>query len=201
MKKKRNTKRGPNRYSRPCPVNPGPTARRLAPHTARFEPNNLAETLLPRDSSPGAAIQSQIKTFESLNAAEVRALVDKCSAEAFVKYQTPLIAQAMRSMLNGREPHEQQVRAVRRLVFGLGDTILVARTGFGKSIVLHAYSVLTHNITLQIIPLSKLGDEQLEAISRYKGSSPCLVTALQHLCRLSNLANHLVNNLVGITYS
>ncbi|KAH8691771.1 hypothetical protein GQ44DRAFT_636079 [Phaeosphaeriaceae sp. PMI808] len=80
-------------------------------------------------------------------------------------------------MLGGREPHEQQVRAVRRLVYGFGDTILVARTGFGKSVVLHAYSVLTGNITLQIIPLSRLGDEQLEAISRYQGARTCLVTA------------------------
>jgi superfamily II DNA helicase RecQ len=59
----------------------------------------------------------------------------------------------------------------------MGDTMLVAKTGFGKSIVFHAYSVLTGRITLQLIPLSKLGEEQLESIRRYPGTKPCLVTA------------------------
>jgi superfamily II DNA helicase RecQ len=52
----------------------------------------------------------------------------------------------------------------------MGDTILVAKTGFGKSIVFHAYSVLTGRITIQLIPLSKLGEEQLESIRRYPGN-------------------------------
>jgi superfamily II DNA helicase RecQ len=59
----------------------------------------------------------------------------------------------------------------------MGDTILVAKTGFGKSIIFHAYSVLTGRITIQLIPLSKLGEEQLESIRRYPGTKPCLVTA------------------------
>jgi superfamily II DNA helicase RecQ len=62
-------------------------------------------------------------------------------------------------------------------VYGLGDTILVAKTGFGKSIVFHAYSVLTGHITIQLIPLSKLGEEQLESIRRYPETKPCLITA------------------------
>ncbi|KAF1972713.1 hypothetical protein BU23DRAFT_467352, partial [Bimuria novae-zelandiae CBS 107.79] len=95
-----------------------------------------------------------------------------------VAHQVDLIRAALRRFLpSGCEPHAQQVEVVRRLVYGLGDTILVAKTGFGKSITLHAYSVLTGNITLQIIPLSKLGGEQLDAIRRYEGANLCLVTA------------------------
>src|SRR4029077_21285040 len=91
--------------------------------------------------------------------------------------QYPLLSSAMRRLLNGKEPQRQQVRALRRLVYGMGNTMLVAKTGFGKSIVFHAYSVLTGRITLQLIPLSKLGEEQLESIRRYPGTKPCLVTA------------------------
>lgn len=108
---------------------------------------------------------------------ELRKLVKECGHPNNVSYQLPLISAALRHLLNGREPHRQQVRVVRRLVYQLGDTLLAAKTGFGKSITLHAYSVLTGYITLQIIPLSKLGGEQLDTIQRYDGASPCLVTA------------------------
>ena len=57
------------------------------------------------------------------------------------------------------------------------DTILVAKTGFGKSIVFYAFSVLIGQITIQLIPLSKLGEEQVESIHRYPRTKPCLVTA------------------------
>ena len=57
------------------------------------------------------------------------------------------------------------------------DTILIAKTGFGKSIIFHAYSVLTDQITIQLISLSKLGEKQLEFIYQYSETKPCLVTA------------------------
>jgi len=49
-------------------------------------------------------------------------------------------------------PHIEQVRAVRRLVYSKGDTLFIARTGFGKSLILHSYTLLTGKITLQIVP-------------------------------------------------
>ena len=76
----------------------------------------------------------------------------------------------------GRPPRCEQVRTLRRLVFGRGDTLLIARTGWGKSIIFHASSVLTRMITLQIIPLSKLGDEQLDDIRRLGDTRPVLLT-------------------------
>ena len=53
----------------------------------------------------------------------------------------------------------------------------MARTGFGKSLIFYIYSILTGKITLQIIPLNKLGDEQLHDIKKLYGSNPCLLNS------------------------
>jgi hypothetical protein len=76
-----------------------------------------------------------------------------------------------------RSPRPEQVRTLRRLIYGKADTLLIARTGFGKSLIFHAYSVLTNKITIQIIPLSKLGEEQLSDIRKLRCTTPCLITA------------------------
>jgi superfamily II DNA helicase RecQ len=74
-------------------------------------------------------------------------------------------------------PHPEQVSTLQRLIFLKGDTVLIARTGFGKSIVFHAYSVLTNKICLQITPLNKLGEEQLHDIQLLGITNPCLLTS------------------------
>jgi len=53
----------------------------------------------------------------------------------------------------------------------------MARTGFGKSLIFYTYSILTGKITLQIIPLNKLGDEQLHDIKKLYRSNPCLLNS------------------------
>jgi superfamily II DNA helicase RecQ len=53
--------------------------------------------------------------------------------------------------------------------------LLIAKTGFGKSIIFPAFSILTRKITLQLIPLTKLGDEQLNNIKRLNSARPCLI--------------------------
>ena len=75
----------------------------------------------------------------------------------------------------GLVPHVEQVRTLRRLIFSQGDVLLIARTGFGKSLIFHAYSILTRNITLQLVPLTKLGEEQLADIRKFPGARSCLV--------------------------
>jgi len=117
----------------------------------------------------------QLKQIDGLTSPQLQKLIRDCDRN--VDNQYTLLVHAMRRLLQGKEPHRQQVRALRRLVYGMGDTILVAKTGFGKSIIFHAYSVLTGRITIQLIPLSKLGEEQLESIRRYPGTKPCLITA------------------------
>ena len=57
------------------------------------------------------------------------------------------------------------------------DTILVAKTDFDKSIIFHAYSVLTDQITIQLISLSKLDEKQLKFICQYSETKSCLITA------------------------
>ena len=80
-------------------------------------------------------------------------------------------------LLRGKNPYTQQVRALRRLVYRIGDTILIVKTGFSKSIVFYTFLVLTGQIIIQLILLSKLGGEQVELIRRYPSINPYLILA------------------------
>ena len=62
-------------------------------------------------------------------------------------------------------------------MYEMKDTILVAKTDFDKNIIFHAYSVLTDQITIQLIPLSKLDEKQLKFICQYSETRSCLITA------------------------
>jgi superfamily II DNA helicase RecQ len=73
-----------------------------------------------------------------------------------VELQERTIKLALTRLLEGRTPKPGQIWAVRRL---------------------HALSSLTEFITIQIIPLSKLGANQYEAVSGYPDARACLITA------------------------
>ena len=64
---------------------------------------------------------------------------------------------------------------LRRLIFKKGDTLLITYTGFGKSLIFYIYIVLMGKITIQIIPLNKLGDKQLDNIRKIKGYNLVLI--------------------------
>ena len=102
--------------------------------------------------------------------------VDEARAHPLAHLQHDVVDACLARIL-GKTPRYEQVRTLRRLIFNKGDTLLIARTGWGKSIIFHAFSVLTRLITLQIIPLSKLGDEQLDDIRRLGDTRPVLVTS------------------------
>ncbi|KAK3360848.1 hypothetical protein B0T24DRAFT_692864 [Lasiosphaeria ovina] len=70
-----------------------------------------------------------------------------------------------------KEARQGQVEAVYRLVHQQKDTVLVAATGYGKSAVLYAFSALTILTTVQIVPLTKLGENQRDDITRAVPSS------------------------------
>src|SRR5437762_12230833 len=75
-------------------------------------------------------------------------------------------------------PKPMQLEAVRRLFYKKKDLILVAKTSFRKSVPIQAVSVLRRNtITIMIIPLNKVGEQQAEKISKLPRAKPCLVTA------------------------
>ena len=70
-----------------------------------------------------------------------------------------------------RRPRDGQLDAIWRIVYRQGDTILIAKTDYGKTIALQAVSVITGQVTVQIGSLSKLGYTQVEDIKRIPGTS------------------------------
>ena len=131
------------------------------------------------------SLEERLEAIESLCWSEVKRLVKEVDNEAYCGYQYDIIRVALCRLLNDPDkpdkndlqPRPEQVRAVRRLVFRHGDTLLIARTGFGKSIVMHAVPLLADKICIQLTPLNKLGEEQVRDIKRLPGAKPCLVTA------------------------
>ena len=74
-------------------------------------------------------------------------------------------------------PREGQCNALQHLVYKREDFILIAKTSFGKSMILQAVSVLIHkSITVVVLPLNQIGQEQAEYISRI-GGTPCFLNA------------------------
>ena len=110
-------------------------------------------------------------------------IVDKARLYANCAFQEEVVRACLQRILDSKDqgarysPRPEQVRTLRRLIFGKSDVLLIARTGFGKSLIFHAYTVLTGKITLQLIPLTKLGDEQMDDIRRLDGAKPCLLNA------------------------
>src|SRR5579871_772445 len=74
------------------------------------------------------------------------------------------------------KPRDLQIDVVLRLVFSCENTILVAQTGFGKSLVFEAYTLLTGRTTIMVVPLTNLGSQQLRSIQRVPGARPVLVS-------------------------
>ena len=125
----------------------------------------------------------RIHEISSMSLGEFPALMEELALEKNTMLQEPALRLCLKRILNcmdptveAREPHFEQVRILRRLIFFKGDSLLIARTGFGKSIIFHAFSILTGKITLQIIPLNKLGEEQMDDISQVPGTRPCVIT-------------------------
>jgi superfamily II DNA helicase RecQ len=90
-----------------------------------------------------------------------------------------VLRRVLRSRYGGASvnPKELQRHVLERLVFARADTILVAQTGFGKSLIFQTFTLLTGKITIQIIPLVALGQQQVLAMTHIPGARPCLVTS------------------------
>lgn len=68
-----------------------------------------------------------------------------------------------------------QQEALHHLIYLRKDLILIAGTGFGKSMILQAISVLLKkSITIILLPLDQIGQEQSEYIQRI-GGNPCFL--------------------------
>src|SRR3982074_3301700 len=80
------------------------------------------------------------------------------------------------AITSATEARYGQIQAVKSLVYHQKDTVLVAATGCGKSAVLYAVGALTKKMTIQIVPLLKLGQNQCEDIAKkVPGSNPVFV--------------------------
>jgi len=80
-------------------------------------------------------------------------VVEERELRRFAKLEKPLLRAAVKLAFK-KDPHEMQLLVIRRLVFGCDDTILIAKTGFGKSLTFQAFTVLTGCWTIQLIPKS-----------------------------------------------
>ena len=83
--------------------------------------------------------------------------------------QNQAIRRAIRE-LYPYNPREGQLQALRQLVYLRKDLILIAKTSFGKSMILQAVSLLlAKSITLVVLPLNQIGVEQANYIESIGG--------------------------------
>ena len=77
---------------------------------------------------------------------------------------------------------EQQIEALCALLIDIIDVILVAGTGFGKSIVFQAAPLVfsTPRIVLVLSPLNALMDEQCKKLSQKQGCKPFVLNGESH---------------------
>jgi superfamily II DNA helicase RecQ len=61
-------------------------------------------------------------------------------------------------------PRAHQVKALNSLIYNKQDTILYAPTSAGKSLIAQAYPLLCPGWVLCIIPLTRLGEEQVNKL-------------------------------------
>ena len=88
----------------------------------------------------------------------------------------------LRAITGAQQPRLGQIEAAKLLVLDGRDTVLIAATGYGKSAVLYAFSALTGKITVQIVPLTKLGENQREDIAnKVPNSKPVWIDGDTHL--------------------
>jgi hypothetical protein len=108
-------------------------------------------------------------------------VVEERELRQFAKLEKPLLRAAVKLAFK-KDPRKIQLLVIRRLVFGSDDTILIAKTGFGKSLTFQAFTVLTGCWTIQLIPLNRLGEQHRDDAAQLPDIS--LVTAeTKHLNR------------------
>jgi superfamily II DNA helicase RecQ len=80
--------------------------------------------------------------------------------------------------LFGFEPKNKQVEAIRHLLYDKRDLILIAKTGFGKSIIFQALPLIeeeSKQASLIIMPLNLLQKEQAEKLKTIPGAKPFIL--------------------------
>jgi hypothetical protein len=111
-----------------------------------------------------------------MNVAHIKVMVQIAARVEYAEHQSAVLRALLHRLFNV-DPREVQLRVVRRLIYGIGDTLLIARTGFGKSLTFQAVCALTDKVAIQLVPLSKLGHQQASRMARIAGARACLITA------------------------
>ena len=97
--------------------------------------------------------------------------------EGGVIEQTALIRHRVNELF-GFEPKNKQVEAIRHLLYDKRDLILIAKTGFGKSIIFQALPLIeeeSKQASLIIMPLNLLQEEQAEKLKTIPGAKPFIL--------------------------
>jgi superfamily II DNA helicase RecQ len=115
---------------------------------------------------------------------------DEATINRVLVNQQTLITNTLTRLLTDRidadkdvSPRPLQVIVLNRLLFAKRDVILVANTGFGKSIVYQGIGVLTGKISIVVCPLLGLCDQAQDEIAALPGCRPIVVsseTKLKH---------------------
>jgi len=96
---------------------------------------------------------------------------------------TELLTQSL-FRLYGFEPRPQQVDVISTLAVKKSDLILIARTGWGKSLIFQSIPAIFGGICLMIMPLNLLEEDQAATISQLKACNPCVLNASSNSPRL-----------------
>ena len=106
-----------------------------------------------------------------------RAQMIIAAAESANKAEQDIAIEEAVQLLYPYPPREGQRDALRQLIYQKTDLILIAKTSFGKSMILQAVSVLVRkSVTVVVLPLIQIGQEQTEYITRI-GGKPCFLNA------------------------
>lgn len=70
---------------------------------------------------------SKLNQLQDMNVEGLLAMVRLAAREEFIVHQSVVLGAAMKRLFNV-QPRDVQLRVVRRLIYGIGDTILIART-------------------------------------------------------------------------
>lgn len=86
------------------------------------------------------------------------------------------------------QPHEEQIDAIQHLVNQRDDLILIAKTGWGKSLIFQCIPLLhpDKNICLLIVPLNLLEEDQASHINEIDGCAACILNATTNTAALRN---------------
>ncbi|KAI5305116.1 hypothetical protein KEM56_005271 [Ascosphaera pollenicola] len=144
-----------------------------SPPSPGIDFESMRELLLFNDDDEETlnSINQRMSSFEPLKRARllIRAVknIPECVNPKPLRFLAVKIAVRM---LNSFWSRDNQIDAIHHLLFERSDLILIAKTAFGKSLVLQSISLLRENsLTIGIVPLNQVGREQVSSIIEQGG--------------------------------